>query len=186
MGATLENSLMADNACQGPSFSRQEDLFMEGKVEWRVIDGKTGQTKIDPLTGKKMEGETHNIITNAGKAAVAKLTGSGLGGTAFLAQAIGTSATAPAATDTTLTAEITTNGGARGASDTITQVTTTVTNDTTQFVKTWTFIGGFTVQETGILNNSSSGGDLLAHALIGPTTVVSGDSLQVTHKVKQG
>lgn len=124
---------------------------------------------------------THNLITNVGHAAAnARMSGQGSYST-FVNLAIGTGTTAAAAGDTALQTEITTLGGARGAA-TATQVTTTVTNDTTQLVKTWTFTGTFAVTEEGILDNATSGGSLLAHQVFAAINVVSGDSLQVTHK----
>ena len=123
----------------------------------------------------------HNLITNVGHAAAnARLSGQGSYAT-FVNLAIGTGTTAAAAADTALQAEITTLGGARGAA-TATQVTTTVTNDTTQLVKTWTFTGAFAVTEEGILDNAASGGNLLAHQVFAAINVASGDSLQITHK----
>ncbi len=124
---------------------------------------------------------THNLITNVGHAgANGRMSNQG-GYSAFTALAIGTGTTAAAAGDTALQTEITTNGGARAAA-TATQVTTSVSNDTTQLVKTWTFTGSFAVTEEGILDNASSGGNLLAHQVFSAINVISGDSLQVTHK----
>jgi hypothetical protein len=122
-----------------------------------------------------------NLITNVGHAAAnARMSGQGAYA-AFVNLAIGTGATAAAATDTALQTEIATNGGARGAA-TATQVTTTVANDTTQLVKTWTFTGSFAVTEEGILDQAVSGGYLLAHQVFSAINVASGDSLTVTHK----
>jgi hypothetical protein len=122
-----------------------------------------------------------NLITNVGHAAAnARMSGQGSYST-FVNLAIGTGTTAAAAADTALQTEITTSGGGRGAA-TASQVTTTVSNDTTQLVKTWTFSGTFAVTEEGILDNASSGGSLLAHQVFSAINVVSGDSLQITHK----
>jgi len=124
---------------------------------------------------------SHNLITNVGHAAGnGRMSGQG-GYSTFVNLAIGTGTTAAAVTDTALQTEITTLGGARSAA-TATQVTTTVTNDTTQLVHTWTFTGSFAVTEEGILDNASSGGSLLAHQVFAAINVVSGDSLTVTHK----
>lgn len=126
---------------------------------------------------------SHNLITNVGHAACnGKLSAQGSYGT-FTSLAIGTGTTAAAVADTALQTEITTNGGARGAA-TATQVTTTVTNDTTQLVKTWTFSGSFAVTEEGILDQAVSGGNLLAHQVFAAVNVNSGDSLTITHKVQ--
>lgn len=122
-----------------------------------------------------------NIITNAGKAQMALLAGDGTA-TAFTYLAVGTSSTAVAATDTTLTAEVVTNGLER-ASATVSRVTTTVTNDTVQLVKTWTASGSVTVEEVGIFN-ASSAGTMLGHALTTTKSVTSGETLTGTYQVK--
>jgi hypothetical protein len=136
------------------------------------------------LTGSRQYiARSHNLITNVGHvAANARISGQGSYGT-FVNLAIGTGTAAAAATDTALGTEITTNGGGRGAA-TATQVTTTVTNDTTQLVKTWTFTGAFAVTEEGIFDNATSGGNMLARQVFAAVNVASGDSLTVTHKVQ--
>jgi hypothetical protein len=123
----------------------------------------------------------HNTITNVGRAAGnGRISGQG-GYSTFVNLALGIGTQGSPATSTTLASEITTNGGARGAA-TATQVTTTVTNDTTQLVKTWSFTGTFAVTEEGIFDNATSGGSMLAYQSFSAINVVSGDSLQVTHK----
>lgn len=121
-----------------------------------------------------------NLVTDAGKAAVAGLI-NGVVTDFFDFIAIGTGTTAPAAGNTTLEAEITTNGGQR-ASSTNTRVTTDVTNDTAQGVTTFAFTGSFAVTESGWLS-ASSGGTLLCRQTFSAINVVNGDSLQVTWKV---
>lgn len=125
--------------------------------------------------------KTHNLITNAGHAAANGRMSNQGAYSPFVNIAIGTGTNAAAAADTTLQTEITTNGGQRGAA-TATQVTTSVTNDTTQLVKSFTFTGSFAVTEEGILDNATSGGTLLARQVFSPINVVSGDVLQFTHK----
>lgn len=124
---------------------------------------------------------TSNLITNVGHAAGNGRMSNQGSYSPFVNIAIGTGTTAAAATDTALQTEITTGGGARGAA-TSTQVTTSVTNDTTQLVKTFSFTSSFAVTEEGILDNASSGGSLLAHQVFSAVNVVSGDSLTITHK----
>ncbi|MGA2443687.1 MAG: hypothetical protein ABSH08_22255, partial [Tepidisphaeraceae bacterium] len=63
----------------------------------------------------------------------------------------------------------------------LTQVNTSVANDTTQLVHTWTFSATFAVTEEGILDAASTG-NLLARQVFSAINVVSGDSLTVTHK----
>lgn len=120
-----------------------------------------------------------NTITNVGHAvANGLMSNQGSYGFAInLAIGIGTQSAAGA---TALNSEISTNGGARAAG-TATQVTTTVSNDTTQLVHTWTFTGSFAITEEGILT-AISVGSLLAYQTFSAINVVSGDSLQVTHK----
>lgn len=128
------------------------------------------------------EREIDNLITNAGMAAVAGLILTDVSVNDFDYIAIGTGATAANATDTTLESEITTGGGARGTG-VGTRVTTSVTNDTAQLVKTYTFTASFAVTETGVLNAASSG-DLLCHQVFAVINVASGDSLEITWKVQ--
>lgn len=123
---------------------------------------------------------THNLITNVGHAgANGRMSNQG-SYNPFIYLAIGIGTSGPAVTDTTLVSEIVTNGGQR-ASATASQVTTSVTNDTAQLLHTWNFTGSFAVTEEGILDAASTG-NLLARQVFSAVNVVSGDSLQVTHK----
>jgi len=126
-------------------------------------------------------GVHRNIVVSAGKAGIAsRINGSGAEA-AFTYLAIGTGSTGALPAQTALVAEISTGGGERAAA-TCTRVTTTTTNDTAQFYKIWTFSAGFTVAEAGVFNDASAG-TMLARALIGPYTVISGDTLALTYKV---
>lgn len=147
-----------------------DTLKIKGRVEFKItrLDGSTEEWGVD------------NLITSAGKAQLALLAGDG-SATAFTYLAIGSSSTAPAIGNTTLGAEITTNGFAR-ASATVSRTTTTVTNDTLQLVYTWTASGSHTVEEIGIFN-ASSAGTLLGRALTTTRTFVSGETFQATYKV---
>lgn len=121
-----------------------------------------------------------NLITNAGAAGVAsRINGDG-SEAAFTYIAVGTGTTAAAATDTTLQTELATSGLSRAAA-TASRVTTDVTNDTAQLVKTFTVTGTAAVTESGVLNAASSG-VLLARQVFSAINVVNGDSLQVTWK----
>ena len=122
-------------------------------------------------------------ITNTGKAEAARLIGNTGSPTAFTYLAVGTTTTAAAATDTALLAETTTAGLARAAA-TVSNVTTTVTNDTLQLAKTWSVSGSVTIGEVGILNAAASG-ILLARYILSPTrSVASGDGFTLTYKIK--
>ncbi len=181
----------------------KEMLRLDDNTEIRLFDaqGKPKQLWTDNRLGRwlrkrglfvEMAGLTgrygyvahsHNLITNAGHAAAAgRISGQG-SFNAFANLALGSGSTAAAVTDTALVTEITTNGGARGAA-TASLVTTSVTNDTVQLAKSWTFTGTLTVNEEGIFDNAASGGTLLARQIIGPYTVNNGDVLTITHKVQ--
>lgn len=121
-----------------------------------------------------------NGTTNAGKAQAALLYGDSTA-TPFTYLAVGTSSTAFAASQTTLVAEITTNGLARAAA-TISRVTTTVANDTYQAVKVWTASGSLTVEEVGYFN-ASSAGTMGGRALTTTKSIVSGETLTATYQV---
>lgn len=122
----------------------------------------------------------NNGITNAGKAQIALLAGDATA-VPFTYLAVGTSTTAFGASQTALQAETTTNGLARAAG-TVSRVTTTVTNDTLQLVKTWTATGAVSVEEIGIFNDSSAG-TMLCRALTTTKTVSADDTLTATYKV---
>lgn len=151
----------------------KDELGIKGRIKLDIysVDGKLKDTT----------GWINNIITNAGKAQLALLAGDA-SATPFTYLAVGTSATAVAATDTTLTAEITDSGLARAAA-TVSRVTTTVTNDTLQLTYTWSVTGTKTVEEVGIFN-ASSAGTMLGHALTTSKSVANTDTLQSTYQVK--
>lgn len=144
-----------------------------------------GRIKLDVYSKdgvlKDTTGWINNIITNAGKAQLALLAGDATA-TPFTYLAVGTSATAVAATDTTLTAEITDTGLARVAG-TVSRVTTTVTNDTLQVTYTWTATGNKTVEEVGLFN-ASSAGTMLGHALTTSKVLANTDVLIGTYQVR--
>lgn len=145
-----------------------------GKVHIKVTDS-SGKIKFDKYLGE-------NIITNAGKAAMAGLVGNTGAITAFSYIALGTSSTAVAATDTTLGTELSTSGLSRTAA-TISRTTTSVTNDTLNFVFTFTATGSQTIQEAGIFNAASTG-TMLSHKLTGAISVVNTDQLTVTYTIQ--
>ena len=134
----------------------------------------------DSIGNLKEKKVVDNLVVNAGLAQLALLAGDA-SATPFTYLAVGTSATAVAASQTALQSEITDTGLARAAA-TVSRVTTTVTNDTLQLVYTWTASGSKTVEEIGVFNASSSG-TMLSRALTGTTSLVSGDQIQATYKV---
>lgn len=149
-----------------------ETLKVSGYINIKVLD-KDGNLKD--------ERNIKNLIPTAGKAGIAsRLNGDGAIGP-WTHIAVGTGTTAAAAGDTALQTEITGSGLDRAAA-TMSRVTTTVTNDTAQFLKLWTVSGTKAITECGIFT-ASSGGTILGHSVFSAINVASGDSLQITYKV---
>lgn len=131
-----------------------------------------------------------NGVTDAGKAGVAsRINGAGAAA-AFTAIGIGVGTTAFNASDTTLETEKKADGTAASgvhalatASVTASRVTTTVTNDTAQLLGTVSFTATLAVTESGVFN-ADTNGTLLCRQTFTAVNVVSGDSLQITWKVK--
>jgi hypothetical protein len=137
---------------------------------------------ITDVNGKVRDSwSVENLVTNAGFAQLALLAGDA-SATPFTYLAVGTSTTAPAVTDTTLTAEIVDTGLARVAG-TVSRVTTTVTNDTYRVTTTWTATGSKTIEEVGVFN-ASSAGTMLSHALTTSKAVTNGETLTGTYSLK--
>jgi len=132
--------------------------------------------------GELLSEETiDNTVTNTGKAEIAGLINEATSG-GFKWLALDASSTAAAATDTALASEITSDSLKRIAA-TCTRVTTTVTNDTAQAVKTWNCTATQTVYGAGLLDSSSSG-VMASRATFAAKNLTSGDSLQITHQLK--
>lgn len=123
-----------------------------------------------------------NLVTTAGKGIIAGQV-NGVTTAPVTAIAIGVGTTAAAAGDTALESESTTNGAGRGAA-TCSRQTTTTTNDTSRWVKTFTFTGSFAITEEGLFDNNTSGGNMLARQVFSAVNVVDGDTLQITHNIK--
>lgn len=129
----------------------------------------------------------HNGITNTGRAAISGLL-NGVGGVAtFASLGQGTGVTAFAATQTALITGVTAAGaGDSGvhavAAATASLVTTTVANDTAQWVGTISELATLAITESGIFN-ATTNGVMLARQTFTAVNVVSGDSLQFTWKV---
>jgi hypothetical protein len=128
-------------------------------------------------------------IATAGRAVVsARLYGTA--SAAYGAIGLGTGTTAFNAADTTLETEKKADGtGASGVhaiasgSVTASSVTTTLTNDTAQFVGTVAMTATLAVTESGLFN-ADTNGTLLARQTFSAVNVVSGDSIQFTWKIK--
>jgi hypothetical protein len=121
-----------------------------------------------------------NLVVNAGMAVVAGLI-NGVITDFFDYIAVGTGTTSPVAGNTTLEAEIVDSGLARAAS-TNSRVTTDVTNDTAQFVKSFSVTGTKAVTESGVFD-AASAGNMLCRQTFSAVNVVNGDTLQVTWKI---
>lgn len=123
-----------------------------------------------------------NQMTNASLAVISGLVGNTGSQTAFGYIELGTSSTATSASHTTLQAAITDTGLQRTAS-TNSRTTTTQTNDTLNFVSSFTATGVKNIQEVGVFNASSSG-TMLCRALTGSITTANGNVIQVTYTIK--
>ncbi|GAJ05525.1 unnamed protein product [marine sediment metagenome] len=121
-----------------------------------------------------------NLITSAGKAAVAYLIGSETPDP-FTWLAVGTDPTGEDIADTTLGAEITTNGLERAAG-TVSRITTTVANDTMQILHTWTATAAHLVREVGVFDQDAPGGEMLNHKTFALITLANTDQLKLTVK----
>ena len=123
-----------------------------------------------------------NLITNAGFAGAASRLGGSGAEAIFNYIAVGTGAVAASVSDTTLGTETAASGLSRVAG-TMSRVTTTQTNDTSQATTTFSVSGTVAVTESGLLN-ASSGGVLLCRQVFTAINVVNGDSLAITWKIK--
>lgn len=128
------------------------------------------------------EKNVSNLITNAGRGLISGLiNGSGAPAAATFI-AVGTGTTAASTADTTLQTETATSGLTRAAG-TVSLVTTSVTNDTAQILKSFSVTGTVAVTESGVLN-ASSVGTLLCRQVFSAINVINGDTLQITWKVQ--
>ncbi len=140
------------------------------RLEVKNPDGSTYDT-----------GWIHNLGMTVRLPVISGLYGNTGSQTAFGYLAVGSSNTAVSAGQTTLVAEFTTLGLSRAAA-TVSRVTTNSTNDTTQFVYTWTTSGSATVEEIGYFN-ASSAGVMGGRALTGTIVLINGATLTATYKV---
>jgi len=117
-------------------------------------------------------------LTNTGFAGVAVLVGT------YDYIGVGTGTTAAGATDTALETESVATGMTR-AIGAVTQVTTTVTNDTSNVVLTMTNSSGGTVAVTEYaLFADAAAGIMLDRQVDSAVNVADGNSLQITYKTK--
>lgn len=160
---------------------RIKDLVAQKKADGANVIGVVIHEAWNSKGEKILEDVGTNVITNTGLAELANLAGNVSTPTAFTYLANGSDATAASASQSALISENTTNGSAR-ASATMSRVTTTVTNDTLQLVKSWSLTGSVTVQEVGVFNAASSG-IMLARQVTSSKSFGNGDTYQVTYQI---
>lgn len=100
----------------------------------------------------------------------------------FTRIALDASSTAASASQTTLSSEIT-SPSLKRANATATQATTNVSSDTSQLVHTFTSTATQAVYGVGVFDTPTSGGNMISRATFSVKNLVSGDTLQVTHKI---
>lgn len=158
----------------------QENAFAKFLMKYGILSPHF--VKIPFLLGNyTTQKKVSNMVTNAGKAAVAGLIIATGYTDAFDYIEVGTGTTAAALTDTTLETAITDSGLARVLA-TLSRVTTDVTNDTAQLTTTFSVSGTKAVTESGVFG-ASSAGTMLARQVFSAINVVSGDSLTITWKI---
>jgi len=157
-------------------------------VEVKETGTLTGQVLIEHIrNGRVIDSRLGpNLIVSAGKAGVAsRINGSGAEA-AFTYIGIGIGTTGALAGDTALETEYdeTSTLSTTHKSASVSRVTTTVTNDTAQNVVTFNITGaGLAVTESGVFN-AATAGTMLARQTFAVINLASGDSLQVTWKIK--
>jgi hypothetical protein len=156
---------------------------MKSKIKSKGIRGFVSLV----VNGKPKEFFKENLLTNDGRdlfhAQCYTNTSAGTRGSNYIA--LTETSFTPAATDTSLTGEIATNGLSRAVATTITH--TDDTNSTT-LAKTFTASGSFTSVLASALFNASSGVTMTheANFSIGSGILVSGDTLTVTWTINLG
>lgn len=124
-----------------------------------------------------------NKIVNAGLALKAGLNNGSGSPTTPTYIAVGTGTTAVSASDTALVTETASSGLTRAAA-TVSLVTTSATNDTSQWLKSFSVTGTVAVTESGVFNASSTG-TMLCRQTFSAVNVVNGDTLQITWKIQE-
>lgn len=123
-----------------------------------------------------------NLLVTAGKGLITTRI-NGIGSSAAPSyMAIGTGTNAAAAGDTALQTESTGTGYDRVAGTQSTQTTDTA-SDTNQLLASWTVSSSKAITEMGILN-AASVGTLFVRNVFSAYTLQSGDTFEMTHKLK--
>ncbi len=155
------------------------------------VDGATKLRGVYTLEHRDAKGNLKsyerifNTITDAGRAGVALLVqGQGNPAEGFKFIGLGSSSTAAVVGDTTLASEITSPSLLRITS-TASRTTTSVANDTSNLVHTFSSTATQAVQEVGVFNSATvSGSTIVSRKTFAAKNLVSGDTLQVTHTIQ--
>jgi len=144
-----------------------DSLKTNGTLELKLLDAE----------GSVKEQYEHNLVVNAGLAyIISRMYGTAQ--TVMSHMAVGTGSLAAAAADTALGSQI-----ARVALDSSTIVTTTVTNDSVQYVATFAAgTGTGAITEAGIFNDASVG-TMLCRTVFAVINKGTLDTLVITWKV---
>ena len=144
-----------------------DSLKTNGTLELKLLDAE----------GNVKEQYEHNLVVNAGLAyIISRMYGTAQ--TVMSHMAVGTGSLAAAAADTALGSQI-----ARVALDSSTIVTTTVTNDSVQYVATFAAgTGTGAITEAGIFNDASVG-NMLCRTVFAVINKGTLDTLVITWKV---
>lgn len=118
---------------------------------------------------------TGTAVTTAGMIEVCKLM-TGVAADAFTYVALGSGTNTPAAGDTTLQTEISTNGGGRVVADTHEYQAT----NKAVWIEAFTFSGSLGINECGVFNAAESGDLLVRHVFPATINVVNTDTLTLT------
>lgn len=157
-------------------------LFKENFI-WRLVMKYFGvDLRLPFITGRwTLEGVSHNLITVVGTSLFAnRIASSSVDPVTAIALGTGTTAADPS--DTGLETEKTDDGLERGAA-TLSLETTTTTNDTRRYSKTFFSTDTVAVTEEGLFNDNTSGGSMLARQVFPAVNLQNGDALQVVHDI---
>lgn len=169
----------------------EKPIFQENALAWNLIKGgklspmwitQWYAPLISPFLGSMSSVKiAPNKIVNAGLAlAAACVNGSGSPVVPTYI-AVGTGTNAVTAADTALQTELASSGLTR-ATSTVSLQTTNVTNDTSQWLKSFSVTGTQAVTESGVFN-AASGPTMLTRQTFSAINVVNSDTLQVTWKI---
>lgn len=156
---------------------------MSGILDNIILRGDVNFKLYDALGNLKLDRDDHNLVVTAGLGHIT----SRLIGTASAVMGwmeVGTDSTAAATAQTALIAAVASSRVAVSGSAG-TQATTTLTNDTVQFVGVFgAGTGTGALVEAGIFNVVTTGGTMLCRTVFSVINKGAGDSLTITWKVK--